>query len=88
MRSRVLKMAPIVGLVMGGTIAMVYATLNTLGFPGLSDPNQSSLVPIVCAFIFGGILGIAATVVGGDLSAHITGGHSTDPYGGPKGSSY
>ena len=44
MRSRVLKMAPIVGLVMGVFIALVYATLNTLGVSGLSDPNQSSLV--------------------------------------------
>ena len=88
MRSRVLRMAPIVGWVMAFAVAIVYATLDTLGVPGLSDPNQSSIIPTVCAGIFGGILGVAATVVGGDLSAHITGGHSTDPFGGPKGTSY
>ena len=85
MRSRVLKMAPIVRL---GDGRVWYACLRDFKlprFPGLSDPNQSSLVPYRLCLYFGGILGIAATVVGGILSLlHITGGHSTDPYGGPK----
>ncbi|MEE2787284.1 MAG: hypothetical protein VX589_08090 [Myxococcota bacterium] len=88
MRSRILRMAPRVGLYFGFVLALTYGVLATMGVSGLALPEAGLTVPMVCAGIFGFFLGFGGMIIGGDMAAHMTGGHATDKYGGPRGMSY
>ena len=88
MRSRVLRMAPRVGLYFWRGPFRHLRKLAHLGVSGLALPDSGLAVPMICAGVFGFFLGFGGMIIGGDMAAHMTGGHATDQYGGPRGMSY